>query len=47
MQVSEFKYLGSTIHEKRDQEQEINGRIRAANKVYYAGAGILKSKEIR
>ena len=47
-QGSEFKYLGVIIHEKGDQEQDISGRIRAANKVYYAlGARILKNKEIR
>ena len=32
-QVSEFKYLGATIQETGEQERDISGRIRAANKV--------------
>ena len=46
-QVSEFKYLGVTIHERGEQELDLNKRIEAANRLYYSiGRGIFKKKEI-
>ena len=43
----EFKYLEVTIHEKGDQELDINRRTEAVNRLYYnMGSKISKNTEI-
>lgn len=45
-EVEKFKYLGVMITRDNDETIEIQGRITAANKAYYALIGIMKSNHV-
>ena len=45
-QVSNFKYLGSTVNSNNTVEEEIRERILLGNKAYYANLQLFKSKLI-
>lgn len=42
--VSSFKYLGSIINDRLDEDEEIRNRIIGANKAYWTLRGLLRSK---
>lgn len=44
--VDEFKYLGTLLNSKNKIEDEINSRIIAGNKAYFANSKVMKSKLI-
>jgi len=45
-QVKEFKYLGVTLNNKNIMHEEINVRLNAANRCYFAMGTLFKSKKL-
>lgn len=45
--VQKFKYLGVTLNCEGNNDEEINERIMASNRAYYANIRTLKSKKLR